>query len=76
LEQLKPFFSAIEIKQYDNNLRVTEIEPLMDYIFSTTKAKDIPESSLLRIRQELEDILSQKGEIFITTDAGLFLAVK
>jgi ubiquinone/menaquinone biosynthesis C-methylase UbiE len=76
LEQLKPFFSAIETKQYDNNLRVTEIEPLMAYIFSTTKAKDIPESSLLRIREELEDILSQKGEIFITTDAGLFLAVK
>lgn len=76
LEQLTPFFSTVEIKRYDNNLRVTEIEPLMAYIFSTTKAKDIPESSLLEIRQELEDILSQKGEIFITTDSGLFLAVK
>jgi len=76
LEQLKPFFSAIEIKHYDNNLRVTEIEPLMAYIFSTMKARDIPESALLEIRRELEDILSQKGKIFITTDSGLFLAVK
>jgi len=76
LEQLKPFFSTIKIKRYNNNLRVTEIEPLMAYIFSTTKAKDIPESAFLEIRQELEDILSQKGEIIITTDAGLFLAVK
>ena len=76
LEQLNPFFSTVEIERYDNNLRVTEIEPLMAYIFSTTKAREIPESSLLEIRQELEDILSQKGEIFITTDAGLFWAVK
>lgn len=76
LEQLKPFFSTVEIKRYDNNLRVTEIEPLMAYIFSTMKAKDIPKSALLETRRELEDILSQNGEIFITTDGGLFLAVK
>jgi len=76
LEQLKPFFSTIEIKRYDNNLRVTAIEPLMAYIFSTTKAREIPESALLAIRQEFEDILSQKGEIFISIDSGLFLAVK
>ena len=78
LEQLKSYFSTVEIKRYDNYLRVTEIEPLMAYIFSTTKAKDIPESAVLEIRRELEDILSQKGEIFITTDSdsGLFLAVK
>ncbi|MGD8403892.1 MAG: methyltransferase domain-containing protein [Anaerolineales bacterium] len=76
LEQLKSFFSTVEIKRYDNNLRVTEIEPLIAYIFSTTKARDIPESAILEICQELEDILSQKGEIFITTDSGLFLAVK
>ena len=76
LEQLKSFFSSVEIKRYDNSLRVTEIEPLMAYIFSTTKAKDIPETTLLEIRRELEDILSRKGEIFSTTDSGLFLAVK
>ena len=76
LEQLKPFFSTVEIKRYNNELRVSEIEPLMAYIFSTTKAKDIPKSAILEIRRELEDILSNKGEIFITTDSGLFLAVK
>ena len=75
-EQLTPFFSSVEVKNYDNSLLVTEIEPLMAYILSTTKAKDIPESALLEIRRELEDILSEKGEIFITTDSGLFLAVK
>jgi len=76
LEQLKPFFSNVVIKRYDDNLRVTEIEPLMAYIFSTIKAKDIPEATLTEIRKELEDILSQKGEIFITKDSGLFVAMK
>ena len=48
----------------------------MAYISSTTKARDIPEYALWEIRQELEDILAQKGEIFITTGSGVFIAVK
>jgi ubiquinone/menaquinone biosynthesis C-methylase UbiE len=76
LEQLKPFFLKVEMKRYDDNLRVTEIEPLMTYILSTIKAREISNSALTDIRQELEDILSQRGEIFITKDSGLFKAVK
>ena len=64
------------MKRYDDNLRVTEIEPLMTYILSTIKAREISNSALTDIRQELEDILSQRGEIFITKDSGLFKAVK
>lgn len=76
LEQLKSSFSSVEIKRYDDDLRVTEIEPLMAYIYSTIKAKEVSEAALAEIRQDLEDILSDKGEIFITKDAGLFMAVK
>jgi len=76
LEQLKLVFLNTEIKRYDDRLCVTEIEPLMAYIFSTIKSREISKSALAEIRQELEDILSDKGEIFITKDAGLFLAVK
>jgi SAM-dependent methyltransferase len=76
LKLLKPFFSTVEIKRYDNNLRVTETEPLMAYIYSTIKARDIPGSALAGLRREFEDILSQKGEIVISIDAGLFLAIK
>ena len=76
LEQIKLVFLKTEIKRYDDRLCVTEIEPLMAYIFSTIKSREISKSALAEIRQELEDILSDKGEIFITKDAGLFLAVK
>ena len=76
LEQLEPFFSQIEIKRYDNDLRVTEIEPLMAYVRSTYRAKELSVSELTELRREFEDILSQKGEIFITKESGLFQAVK
>jgi ubiquinone/menaquinone biosynthesis C-methylase UbiE len=76
LEQIKPFFSRVEIKRYDDNLCVTEIDPLMAFIHSTIKAEDFSESALAELRQELEDILSKNGEIFISKDSGLFKAVK
>lgn len=75
-EQLVPFFSQIEIKRYDDNLRVTEVEPLMAYIQSTYRAKELSVSALAELRLELERLLTTQGEIFITKDSGLFLAVK
>jgi ubiquinone/menaquinone biosynthesis C-methylase UbiE len=76
LEQLTPFFSQVEIKRYDDDLCVTELEPLMAYIHSTFKAKELSGSALVNIRQELENLLKTHGEIFITKDSGLFKAVK
>ena len=76
LEQLKSFFSQVEIKRIDDNLCVTEIEPLVAYIHSTAKATEISVSALAEVRRELENILSEKGDIFITKDSGLFMAVK
>ena len=75
-EQIEPFFSQVEIKRYDDDLRVTEIEPLMAYIRSTFRAEKLSASALAKVHQDFEDILSQKGEIFITKDSGLFVAVK
>lgn len=76
LEQLKPFFSQVEIKCYADSLRVTEIDPLMAFIQSTIKVENMSEFALAELCQELEDILSQKGEIKIAKDSGLFKAVK
>ncbi len=76
LEQLKSFFPQVEIKRIDDNLCVTEIEPLVAYIRSTAKATEISVSVLAEVRRELENMLSEKGDIFITKDSGLFMAVK
>jgi len=76
LEQLTPFFSQVDIKRYDDDLRITEVEPLMDFIQSTYRAKELSVSALAKIRREIEELLEAKGEIFITKDSGLFMAVK
>jgi ubiquinone/menaquinone biosynthesis C-methylase UbiE len=76
LEQLKPFFSQVEILRYDDDLRVTKVEPLMAFIQSTYRAKELTDSALTKIRQKLETILEAQSEIFLTKDSGLFKAVK
>ena len=76
LEQLTPFFSQVEIKRYDDDLRVTEVEPLMTYIRSTFRVKELSEPALANVRQELENLLRARDEIFVTKDSGLFKAVK
>jgi hypothetical protein len=76
LQQLKAFFSHIELKRYNDSLRITEIEPLMAYICSSTSAAGVSESALAVVRTELDQELQSNGEIFVTKDSGLFVAVK
>jgi ubiquinone/menaquinone biosynthesis C-methylase UbiE len=75
-EQLRPFFSPIEIRRYPDNLRITEIPPLMAYLRSTSSYGSAPESLFAQLEQELTAELQTKGEIFITKNSGLFLARK
>jgi len=76
LEQLKQFFSQVKMLRYDDELRVTEVEPLMAFIQSTYNTKELSNFALIKLRQELESLLETQGEIFITKDSGLFMAVK
>ena len=76
LEQLKPFFPNVTISRYEDNLHVTEIEPMMAYVRSSLRAADLSEDELAKVRMDLEDELKEKGTIFITKDSGLFEAVK
>jgi len=76
LSQLQEFFSNVELSRYDNNLCVTEVEPIMAYIRSGIRAVEFSEAELAKIEKELRQQLASDGEIFITTDAGLFLAKK
>ena len=76
LDQLKPFFSQVELSHYEDNLHVTEIEPLIAYIRSGMRVTELSEEELANLRIDLEKELEQKGNIFITKDSGLFEAVK
>ncbi len=76
LKQLKPFFSNVTLSRYEDNLHVTEIEPIMAYIRSSLRATELSETELAKVRVDLENELKEKGRIFITKDSGLFEAVK
>lgn len=76
IEQLKPFFSQVTMTRYDDNLEVTEVEPVIAYIRSSIHISQLSEDAILEIRQELEKQLQEKGSIFIRKDSGLFEAIK
>jgi ubiquinone/menaquinone biosynthesis C-methylase UbiE len=76
MEQLQPFFSQVALSRYEDNLQVTEVQPLMDYILSGIRVQELPKEKLELLRQNLEKELHKKGSIFITKDSGLFEAIK
>jgi hypothetical protein len=48
----------------------------MAYLKSTATYSDNPESAFEQLEQELAAKLQTQGEIHITKDSGLFLAIK
>ncbi|MBN1305117.1 MAG: methyltransferase domain-containing protein [Anaerolineales bacterium] len=75
-KQLQPFFLDVECFQYDDNLRITDIDLLEAYIRSTLSTAEFSEEEMTLLRNDLERELDQKGEIFVTKVSGLFQAVK
>ncbi|MGE5462212.1 MAG: class I SAM-dependent methyltransferase, partial [Syntrophothermus sp.] len=76
MEQLRPYFSQVTLSLYEDNLIVTELQPLMDYIRSGMRVSELSESELAALQLDLEKELEEKGNIFITKDSGLFEAIK
>ena len=75
-EQLKPFFSGVSLSRYEDNLRVTELKPLIAYIRSMVSVSDLQEDKLETLTQEFRTSLEENGEVFVTKASGLFEAVK
>ncbi len=71
--QLCEFFSQVEMLRYEDNLNVTEVEPLIAYLRSSIRAGNIAHDELKKIENELSAALAKDGKIFITKDSGLFL---
>ena len=70
LEQIEPFFPNVTLLRYDDNLHITEIEPVMDYIRSGMRVAELSENELVKLRVYLEKELKEKGNIFIQKDSG------
>ena len=75
-EQLKPYFPNVVLSRYDDNLEITEIEPILAYIRSVIQVSELSEDELANLQRDLERELSDNGRIFVSKDSGLFEAIK
>lgn len=73
-EQLRPFFSPIELRRYPDELVITEAVPLVAYVCSMM-TDAVPEGDrVAAFRQFVQRELDTHGAIHISKDAGVFIA--
>jgi hypothetical protein len=72
------WFSDVDTLRQDNKLRITEADPLADYILSMSRSwHGIDDEQRIALINFLEEELAQNnGVISITKDSGLFIARK
>ncbi len=72
---LEPFFQDITLHLYEDSLAVTEVEPLLAYVSSSTQARQtITEEIANQIRQHVAAEIATKGAFHVTKSTGLFVA--
>ncbi|WP_291632833.1 MerR family transcriptional regulator [Clostridium sp.] len=72
--KLKKWFSNIAMKRYEDSLIVTEIWPIVDYIFSMpgNVRESFNSERLQELNKYLKGKIATEGEIYITKDTGFF----
>jgi ubiquinone/menaquinone biosynthesis C-methylase UbiE len=73
-EQLQSVFARVEIRRYQNQLRVTEVQPLIDYFASMEPfISPLPER-WVALREYFQNTINKLGEIVIPIDVGILIA--
>jgi ubiquinone/menaquinone biosynthesis C-methylase UbiE/DNA-binding transcriptional MerR regulator len=76
--ELSDWFAEVVLKRYEDYLIVTEVQPLIDYVCSTTgNTKEFIIGENLNVfRKFLEDKMLESKHIYISKDTGVFKAKK
>ena len=77
-EVLTPFFSEIKFYEYINEVNISSVDPLMNYIesmFSIEEKPDFQENKV-EVEKAIEKILEKRSRFKITGISGLFEAKK
>jgi ubiquinone/menaquinone biosynthesis C-methylase UbiE len=75
-KMLRKYFEDVKMMKYNDNLEVTEAEPLVNYILSTKVNKIIKDSNKEDFEEYIVNILKFRSKIEITKESGLFMAQK
>ena len=73
-EQLAKFFPTVEVRAYADELRVTEAEPLVEYVKSLGVGAAAGGERLAALRAAVAAEIAAKGEYRIAKESGLFVA--
>lgn len=73
--QLDPFFADIEIRRYTDSLKITQAEPLIQYIYSG-RFKETARSREQEFRAFIAAEIDRNGAIHIFKDSGIFIGRK
>jgi ubiquinone/menaquinone biosynthesis C-methylase UbiE/DNA-binding transcriptional MerR regulator len=76
--QLEEWFYPVQLYNYKDSLKVTEVEPLMDYILSAPGNFNelLTEKDFKELEELFRDIIEKEGYMFITKDSGVLEAKK
>lgn len=79
-DELSKFFREVRRERYEDSFVITEAEPVINYVLSLKEigniAKVLVDDRIVEFKRYIEEIIKEKGEIYITKDAGLFKAQK
>lgn len=72
---LEDHFSQVDLHIYESSLRVTESQPLVDYVLSGIGIEHRPpEGAVNTFKAYLDSVIATNGHIHITKASGLFVA--
>jgi SAM-dependent methyltransferase len=71
--QLQASFSGVEVRRYDNELAITEAEPVLAYVRSIRPGETDP-GDLERLLAAVEAAIAASGAFRVSTDAGMLIA--
>jgi ubiquinone/menaquinone biosynthesis C-methylase UbiE len=74
IAQLQSAFANVEVRQYQNQLRVTEVEPLIDYFASMQPFISPLPARLSALREYFQNTIHEHGEIVIPIEIGILIA--
>jgi len=75
-EQLEAWFGSVVLHRFEDGLVVTEAEPLVEYVQSSTFRWALSDERVEAFRSFLEEELGRHGVIYITKETGLFSAAR
>jgi ubiquinone/menaquinone biosynthesis C-methylase UbiE len=76
-EELRGYFPIVSVDRYEDSLIITEVEPLIAYILSSTRfgvAYQGSDGEVDKLRRSLVSQIRSNGPISIDKDSGLFIA--